>query len=188
MNTATTKLLCKQLIHEGQRLAEEEKYKEAKAKFQQSVTLYPTAEGLTYWAWMESYEGNIITAIDLCKKAISLNPEFGNAFNDIGCYLIALDQAESAIEWLEKAKCTETYDYPHYPYLNLGRLYFKLGHIEKARQEFLGALALDKHNAEARYMVTHFTSDDQYEEKTIHSKFTPLSTQDETYISIFSRN
>src|SRR5207253_8419965 len=38
-----------------------------------------------------------------CKKAIAVDPTFGNPYNDIGAYLIERGEHAQAIPWLEKA-------------------------------------------------------------------------------------
>lgn len=66
-------------------------------------------------------------AIEECKTAIELDPDFGNPYNDIGSYLISLGELNEAIIWLEKALDAEDYDPRHYPYFNLGRIYERKG-------------------------------------------------------------
>ena len=56
--------------------------------FRRSIEVYPTAEAHTYLAWSLSYLGLIEEAIDECKTAIDLDPDYGNPYNDIGAYLI----------------------------------------------------------------------------------------------------
>ena len=47
------------------------------------------------------YDG-LYTDIDLCFKAIQLDPEFGNPYNDMG-YLMRLGKLESSIKWFIRA-------------------------------------------------------------------------------------
>ena len=51
-----------------------------------------------------------------------------------------LQRLDEAIPWLEKAKTAARYDPRHFPYLNLGRIYAAKGMIQKALEEFRGAL------------------------------------------------
>jgi len=53
-------------------------------------------------------------AIAECKRAIEVDPEFGNPYNDIGSYLIALGRHDEAIPWLEQAIVAPRYDPRHY--------------------------------------------------------------------------
>lgn len=96
---------------------------EAIAMYKKSIELYPTAEAYTFLGWAYSFYGRYDDAIEECKRAIEIDPEFGNPYNDIGAYLIEKGQLDAAIPWLEKAveaKRYESYCYPHY---NLGRVY-----------------------------------------------------------------
>jgi len=47
---------------------------------------------------------------------------------------------DEAIPWLEKAKLAKRYEPRHFPFLNLGRVYLAKGMIQKALEEFRGAL------------------------------------------------
>jgi Tfp pilus assembly protein PilF len=78
--------------------------------------------------------------MDLCKKAIVIDPDYGNPYNDLGSYLIKKDRLEEAIPWLEKAKTAKRYDARHFPHMNLGRVYSALGRTEEAIVEFNKAL------------------------------------------------
>ena len=56
--------------------------------YKRSLDLHPTAEAFTFLGWTYRFQGKIEDAIAECKKAIQLDPEFGNPYNDIGAYLI----------------------------------------------------------------------------------------------------
>jgi tetratricopeptide (TPR) repeat protein len=161
-----------ELIREGQALVIEEKISDALEKFKESVTIYPTPQGYTYWAWMLSYDHDLPECIELCKKAIELDPEFGNAYNDIGSYLIEMDECEDAIPWLIKAKTAKNYDARHFPYLNLARAYLKLGRDEESREEYSALLELDPYNVEGLFL----------------SRYLDNSDQGDTFSSLFSTN
>lgn len=106
-----------------------------------SLDLVQSPEAYVFMAWAESQRGNLTTAVELCLTAIILDRDFGNPWNDLGAYLIALDRSEEAIPYLEQAlRCPRylTYQYAHY---NLGRVYEKLGDPEKARRKYQDALA-----------------------------------------------
>jgi Tfp pilus assembly protein PilF len=121
--------------------------------FRSSTEMYPTAEGFTYWGWMLSFQGDLDSAIDLCKKAIDLDPEFGNPYNDIGTYFMKKGELDSAIPWLERAKVALRYEPKHFPFLNLGRIYLSQGKFLTALREFEGALEFDSENTELRAVI-----------------------------------
>ena len=78
-------------------------YDRAVALFERSIEPHPTVEGHTFLGWSLSHLGRIDEAIAECKKAIAIDPDFGNPYNDIGVYLVELDRSDDAIAWLEEA-------------------------------------------------------------------------------------
>nr|MBA3966008.1 tetratricopeptide repeat protein [Nitrospirales bacterium] len=74
---------------------------EAVDLYKQSIDLFPTAEAHTFLGWAYSFMGQLQEAIEECQLAIRQDPDFGNPYNDIGAYLIELNQLEEAIPWLE---------------------------------------------------------------------------------------
>ncbi|HEX6880370.1 MAG TPA: tetratricopeptide repeat protein, partial [Terriglobales bacterium] len=90
------------------------------------------------WAYssLEDYE----QAIADCMKAIEVDPEFGNPYNDIGAYLIETGKLDEAIPWLEKAIEAKRYDARCYPHFNLGRVYEARRDWKKARDCYEKAL------------------------------------------------
>jgi tetratricopeptide (TPR) repeat protein len=110
--------------------------------YKRSIEIYPTAEAYTFLGWTYSFQGKLDEAIAECKKAIEVDPEFGNPYNDIGAYLIELERLDEAIPWLEKAIQSKRYEPRHYPHYNLGRIYLNKGLLKKALDEFQRALGV----------------------------------------------
>lgn len=110
--------------------------------FEASIDALPTAEGYTYRGWAVSFLGRLDEAIDDCKRAIRLDPDFGNPYNDIGVYLMQQGKLDEAIPWLESAKRAKRYEPRHFPYLNLGRIYVQKGDRMRALDEFVAALKI----------------------------------------------
>lgn len=108
--------------------------------YQKSVDTFPTPEALTFLGWALSSMGKFNESIEFCKKAIELDPEFGNPYNDIGAYLIELGKVDEAIPYLEKATQVGRYETPWFSHYNLGRIWEKKGMIIKARQSYQRAL------------------------------------------------
>jgi Tfp pilus assembly protein PilF len=121
--------------------------------YRESLEIFPTAEAHTFLGWTYHFQGKVQEAIDECKRAIAVDPDFGNPYNDIGAYLIALKRYDEAISWLERATQAPRYDPRHYPYFNLGRVYFAKGMINRAREYFQQALRIEPRYTEARYAV-----------------------------------
>ncbi len=110
--------------------------------YKRSIELHPTAEAHTFLGWTYSFQGSLDDAIAECKKAIVVDPDFGNPYNDIGAYMIELGRLDEAIPWLERATRAARYDAPHYPHSNLGRIYVAKEMYNRALEEFQKALAL----------------------------------------------
>jgi Tfp pilus assembly protein PilF len=113
---------------------------EAIALFTRSLETRPTAEAYTFRGWAYSFAGRLDDAIVECRKAIATDPQFGNPYNDIGCYLMELGRSDEAIPWFESAKRASRYEPRHFPYLNLGRLRAARGEVTEAIVELEGAL------------------------------------------------
>ena len=69
--------------------------------FQESLEIQPTAEAYTYLGWTYSHMGDYQRAIDEAEKAILVDPDFGNPYNDIGVYLMKLEKEDEAIPYLK---------------------------------------------------------------------------------------
>jgi len=115
----------------------------------ESLEECPTAEGYTFRGWALSYLGMLDYAIEDCKRAIEIDPDFGNPYNDIGVYLMRMGLLDDAIPWLQEAKLAKRYEPRHFPYINLGRIYIEKGNQSLALEEFVHALDLDPENPTA---------------------------------------
>jgi tetratricopeptide (TPR) repeat protein len=128
-------------------------FQNAIALYDESIEIYPTAEAYTFRGWAFRFLGRIDDAIAECHKAIAVDPEFGNPYNDIGSYLMSKGELDEAGEWFEKAKAATRYEPRHYPYMNLGRLYAAKGMVLRAIEELEGALALEPGEASCIEMI-----------------------------------
>jgi len=121
--------------------------------YKESIKIYPTADAHTYLGWAYSFIGRLDEAIAQCEIAIQLDPEFGNPCNDIGVYLMQQQRFDDAIPWFERAKSAKRYEPRHFPYINLGRIYLTKGMIQKALDEFGGALKINPDDSELSHLV-----------------------------------
>ena len=131
---------------------------EAIRLYKKSISIYPTADAHTYLGWTYSFQGRIEEAIAECETAITIDPEFGNPYNDIGVYLLQQQKLDEAIPWLENAKGAKRYEPRHFPYLNLGSIYATKGMINRALEEFRGALKFDLDNTIALEAIKRLES------------------------------
>ena len=118
--------------------------------YRRSIEACPTAEAHTFLGWTLSAQHRLEEATAECLKAIEIDPEFGNPYNDIGVYLMQQDRLDEAIPWLEKAKRARRYEPRQFPYMNLGRIRLRRGEWWQALREFEGAVRMAPQDAEAR--------------------------------------
>ena len=116
---------------------------EAVELYKASIALHPTAEAHTFLGWTYSFQGHLESAIEQCRKAIEVDPEFGNPYNDIGAYLIEQQKFDDAIPWLERALKAPRYESYHFPWFNLGRVYVAKDQYNHARECFQKALEIE---------------------------------------------
>jgi len=142
MDGGRLKLQAISLWQEGYRAHMEGDFERAVELYTKSIALAPTAEAYTFRGWAYSRMGRTDDAVAECHKAIEVDPDFGNPYNDIGAYLFAQGQLDEAVGWLEKAKRAPRYEPRHFPFMNLGRIYATKGMVLRAIAEFEGALQI----------------------------------------------
>jgi Tfp pilus assembly protein PilF len=140
MDDPAPRIRALELWNEAMRFHMNNDLERAVALYTKSIEVFPTAEAYTFRGWAFKGMGKIDAAIAECRRAIEVDPTFGNPYNDIGAYLIAKGELDEAIEWLEKAKQAPRYDPRHYPFMNLGRIYAAKGMVNRAIEEFESAL------------------------------------------------
>lgn len=123
--------------------------------YERSLLLAPSAEANTFLGWTYSFMGRYDDAIAACHRAIELDPQFGNPYNDIGAYLIELGRLDDAIPWLEKAVQSPRYCCYFYAHTNLARVYLHKRMPEKARKALQAALRVNPDYAPARELLRH---------------------------------
>ena len=84
--------------------------------YMKSIELNPTAEAHTFLGWTYSFQRKYKEAIAECHKAIQVDPDFGNPYNDIGVYLMQQGKLDEAILWLGKAKQARRYEPRQFPF------------------------------------------------------------------------
>jgi tetratricopeptide (TPR) repeat protein len=116
---------------------------EAIELYHDSIAVYPTAEAHTFLGWSLSFLGRYDDAIAECYSAIEIDPDFGNPYNDIGVYLMEQGHYHDALAWLVKATIAPRYEERHYPWMNLGRAYEKVGPWSEALRCYRRAIELE---------------------------------------------
>ena len=130
------------LVDQAQRYQMQGEFADAINLYKRSIELFPTAEAWTFLGWTYSMMRRYGEAIAACQQALEVDPAFGNPYNDIGAYLIELNQWEEAIPWLVKATKAPRYEAPQFPLMNLGRVYEHLGQYRTALRYYDLALAI----------------------------------------------
>jgi Tfp pilus assembly protein PilF len=125
-------------------------YDRAVELYQSSLDLHPTAEAHTFLGWTYHFQGKLDDAIAECRRAIELDPEFGNPYNDIGAYMIEQGNFDQAIPWLQQAIAAKRYEPRHFPYYNLGRAFLGKEMYTQAMTSFQSALDIEPRYALAR--------------------------------------
>ncbi len=70
------------------------------AHYKQSLEIYPTAEAHTFLGWTYSFQGRYDDAIRECEVAITVDPDFGNPYNDV---LVKQGKTHEAIREIKRA-------------------------------------------------------------------------------------
>jgi Tfp pilus assembly protein PilF len=141
------------LLQRAYRLQMEGEFDQAVELYKDSLEIHPTAEAHTFLGWTYHFQGKVEDAIAECKRAIAVDPDFGNPYNDIGAYLIALGRMDEAIPWLERAIEAPRYEPRHFPHFNLGRIYYAKGMFNRARECFEEALRVEPRYTLARQAI-----------------------------------
>ena len=128
---------------------QEDDYERAIELYRRSLAAYPTAEAHTFLGWVYSFQERYDEAIDECLKAISVDPDFGNPYNDIGSYLLARGDRYNCIRWFRRAVHAPRYEARAFPHFNLGRVYEHRGRLLLAARHYGLALAEEPKFAQA---------------------------------------
>ena len=111
--------------------------------YEKSIRLNASAEAHAYLGWAKSTKGQLEEAIAHCVEAMALDPDFPNAWNDIGAYLIELGRPDEALFFLKRATRMKRHPSRCFPHYNLHRAYLALGDRARAITEVQAALDAD---------------------------------------------
>ena len=115
--------MARELFQNAYKLQMQGDFELAAQLYKRSIELHPTAEAHTFLGWTYHFQGKLEDAIAECRRAIEIDPDFGNPYNDIGAYMIELGHFDEAIPWLQQAVDAKRYEPRHFPHYNLGRAY-----------------------------------------------------------------
>jgi Tfp pilus assembly protein PilF len=123
-----------------------------------SIEARPSAEAHTFLGWVLSQMGNIEHAIEECKKAVALDPDFGNAWNDLGAYFTEKREFDQAIPFFEKACKSKNYDTQEYAHYNLARVYLQKEMLVSAQKQLKLAIKKNPGFVPAKTMLANLDS------------------------------
>lgn len=114
-----------------------------------SIDMSPSAEGHTYLAKVLCQLGELDAAIAECRTALKIDPEFGNAWNDLGAYMLEKRRFKDAAKFLDRASRSRNFDHREVSHFHLARCYLQKGMLVRAAQELREALDIkpDFHSA-----------------------------------------
>jgi len=141
------------LWKQGAGLHLERDYEGAIALYRRALELHPTARTHTYLAWSLSRLGRYRDAVAHCRRAVDRDPDYPNAHNDLGAYLVELGRPAEAIPWLRRAARMEGYCCPHYSHYQLARAFLLQARVEDARRELVTALSLKSNYRPAWHLL-----------------------------------
>jgi len=144
---------ARSLWKEGAELHVEGDYGTAIERYTEALRLHPTARLHTYLARSLARLGRYAQAADQCRKAIAVDAAYGNAYNDLGAYLIALGRPREAIHWLRRALDLGGFCCRHVSYYQLGRALLMQARVEEAAKAFEAALAVQPRYQPARRLL-----------------------------------
>lgn len=119
----------------------EGRYRAAARRFREAIALQPSARAHTWLAWSLSELGRLDEAVRHCRRSIELDPDYPNAYNDLGAYLVDLDRPREAERWLRAALELDDYCCPHYAWYHLARALLLQGRLEEAHEALQQSLA-----------------------------------------------
>src|SRR6185295_8668457 len=97
MDEEVRKELASRFFEEAYRKQMKGELEAAVELYGKSIESFPTAEAYTFRGWTYSHKGRLDDAIAECRKAIEVDPEFGNPYNDIGAYLLQQGRVDESI-------------------------------------------------------------------------------------------
>lgn len=102
------------------------------AFYKKSLSGHPSAEAHTCLGWAYAMLGRLDDAIDACREAVKLDPEFGNGWNDLGAYLLERNELGAAEFYLRRATEADQYATRELAWFNLARLKLRQGRAPEA--------------------------------------------------------
>lgn len=150
---ATDRTRARDLLERGYRLQLEGRGEDAVRDLRRSIALSPSALAHVLLGWALAQGGNVDDAIAECLAAIRLDPQLGNAWSDLGAYLLEKGDDDRARTYLAGALSMKRFERHHYAHANLGRVHRRQGLLVTALHEYRRAVELEPRNAAAKKAI-----------------------------------
>src|SRR5690606_8151523 len=156
--SAETRRRARELFRQGYRAQLHGRIDEATRLYTESIQAHPTAEAYTFLGWTHSTRKNFARAIALCRRAIDLDADYGNPYNDIGAYLIEQGKWSEAEPWLQAATRARRYGAYHLPHYNPGRVRERQLYSDRASSRHRTAVRREPRYKPARHALKRLES------------------------------
>lgn len=110
---------------------------------QRSLRECETARAHIVVGWGLCASGKLDEAIAQCNKAIELEPEWGDGYNELAQCLLERGDYDGALPYLEKAVKAKYSDTFHHAHFNLARVFMSRGMLLRAAEAFRESLRID---------------------------------------------
>ena len=118
------------------------KAQQAFVEFQKAYELNPrdkevlNAIGIIYLLYFDEP----LKAIDFFEKAVRVDPNYSDAYNNLGFAYEKLGRFDTAISYYKKALSNLTYPTPEKAYISMGNSFYRLGKYEEAISSYKEAI------------------------------------------------
>jgi tetratricopeptide (TPR) repeat protein len=140
-------------LERGYRLALAGDFDAAIPEYRRSIGFVPTGGAHTLLASALARTGRVDEAIAECREAIRLDPDFGNAWSDLGAYYLEKGETDCAARCLLRATGKKRFERSHTVHANLGRAHWRQGLLMKALGELRAAVSLEPRDLPAKKSI-----------------------------------
>ena len=120
----------------------EGKVQQAFVEFQRAYELNPQNKEAVYAIgiiYLLSFD-ETLKAIDFFQKAIKIDPDYAEAYNNLGYAHAKIGKFDAAIPFYKKAVSNLLYATPEMSFVNMGRAYYRLGRCDEASAAYKEAI------------------------------------------------
>lgn len=120
----------------------EGKVQQAFVEFQRAYELNPQNKEVLYAIgiiYLLDFD-ETLKAIDFFQRAVKIDPDYSEAYNNLGYAHAKMGKFDAAIPFYKKAVSNVFYSTPEKAYINLGKTYYRLGRYDEAAASYKEAI------------------------------------------------